>query len=149
MVRHVIPAVPHRLVADDEYMGYHFPAGTLVIGNVWYAYTVLSTINNERWIFRAMFHDERRYPEPDRFDPGRFLNEDGTLNMSAADPAEAAFGFGRRICPGRHLAMASVWITAASILATFNIEKAVDEAGNIIEPGKAYTPGLIRYVHLL
>lgn len=30
------PAFPHLSVSDDEYMGYHVPAGSLVYGNVWY-----------------------------------------------------------------------------------------------------------------
>ena len=28
-------ALPHRAVADDEYNGYHIPAGTIVSVNVW------------------------------------------------------------------------------------------------------------------
>ncbi|KAF7789967.1 hypothetical protein EIP86_000915 [Pleurotus ostreatoroseus] len=121
-------AVPHRLITDDEYMGYYLPAGTLVVGNTW-----------------AMLHDEDKYPQPERFYPERYLREDGTLNPAAPDPAEAAFGFGRRICPGRHLARASVWMSVASVLATFDIQKAVDEAGNAIEPRIEYTAGLISY----
>ena len=31
------PAVPHKVTQDDEYNGYHIPAGALVVGNVWYA----------------------------------------------------------------------------------------------------------------
>ena len=27
--------VPHRLMMDDEYDGYHLPAGALVVGNIW------------------------------------------------------------------------------------------------------------------
>ncbi|KAF7800202.1 hypothetical protein EIP86_011449 [Pleurotus ostreatoroseus] len=38
------------------------------------------------------------------------------------------------ICVGRHLADASVWIAAASILAAFDIVKAKDEAGREITP---------------
>ena len=28
-------AVPHRVVADDEYKGYFIPAGSIVVGNTW------------------------------------------------------------------------------------------------------------------
>lgn len=45
---------------------------------------------------RAIFHDENVYPEPDRFNPDRYLTEDGKLDPSVRDP-EAAFGYGRRI----------------------------------------------------
>jgi hypothetical protein len=36
----------------------------------------------------------------------------------------------------------SIWITVASILATFNIDKAVDEAGHVIEPTFEYLTAL-------
>ena len=32
----VLPlAVPHKLIEDDNYRGYHIPKGTVVIPNVW------------------------------------------------------------------------------------------------------------------
>jgi len=43
-----------------------------------------------------MLHDEALYgPEPNKFNPGRFLTKDGILNTNIPDP-EADFGFGRR-----------------------------------------------------
>ena len=39
-----------------------------------------------------------------------------------------------RSCPGFHLASSAVWLTVATILATFNLSKAVDEDGKVIEP---------------
>lgn len=44
------------------------------------------------------------------------------------------------------MARASIWIVAASILATFDITKAVDDIGNAIEPSVEYSPGFITYV---
>ncbi|KAJ7106249.1 cytochrome P450 [Mycena epipterygia] len=119
-------AVPHFLATEDEYRGYKLPAGSIVIGNTW-----------------AILHDEVMYPDPYAFKPERFLL-DGKPNPAVRDP-DAAFGFGRRICPGRHMARSSIWITVASILATFNIDKAIDEAGHVIEPTFEYVAGLIRY----
>jgi cytochrome P450 len=106
------------------------------------------------------------YPDPHAFKPERFLL-DGKLNPAVRNP-EAAFGFGRRsvvflcpstptirgdidihnfrLCPGRHMALSSIWITVASIVATFNIAKAVDEQGKVIEPSYEYLSGLIRSV---
>ncbi|KAJ7753125.1 hypothetical protein DFH07DRAFT_680194, partial [Mycena maculata] len=43
------------------------------------------------------------------------------------------------LCPGRYMATSFVWIAVASILATFNIEKAVGADGNTIEPTYEYT----------
>lgn len=83
---------------------------------------------------RAILHNEQVYPEPDVFKPERYL-KDGVLNLEMTDPTLiGAFGYGRRICPGRFLAQKSVWISVTSILASMNITRAIDERGAIIEP---------------
>jgi cytochrome P450 len=70
---------------------------------------------------RAIFHDPATYPEPDAFKPERFINPDGTLRD---DPVlTSLFGYGKRICPGRHLADATLFIAIASLLSVFNITK--------------------------
>ena len=80
--------------------------------------------------FRAVLHDPEAYPEPDKFKPERFLNEDGTVRD---DPMlSLVFGIGKRICPGRHLVEATLFIVASSILSVFNVTKAKDENGNEI-----------------
>ncbi|KAF7373020.1 Cytochrome P450 [Mycena sanguinolenta] len=125
--RNVTPiAIPHYLAVDDEYQGYRIPANSIVIGNAW-----------------AILHDETIYPDPHSFKPERFLLSDGKLNPAIRDPESVAFGFGRRICPGRHMAAASLWIVVASILSTFNIDKAIEENGEVIEPTHEYSPGII------
>lgn len=118
-------AIPHLLEVDDVYRGYRLPAGSVVVPNTW-----------------AILHDEVAYPDPFSFNPDRFM-KDGRLDLAVKDPAIAAFGFGRRICPGRHMAYASVWITVASILAAFEITKAVDADGMVIEPNDKIRPGLV------
>jgi cytochrome P450 len=43
-----------------------------------------------------MLYDEVVYPEPTKFDPGRFI-KDGILRDNVPDPeVVATFGFGRR-----------------------------------------------------
>ncbi|KAI0772313.1 cytochrome P450 [Trametes elegans] len=120
-------AVPHRLTTDDVYNGYHLPAGSIVVGNSW-----------------AILHDPVTFPNPEEFIPERFINPDGSLN-DTRDVEAAAFGFGRRICPGRHLARASIFIGIASVLSTFTLSKPVDEDGNVIEPSGEYISGLVTY----
>ncbi|KAF7371180.1 Cytochrome P450 [Mycena sanguinolenta] len=117
-------AVPHYLSVEDEYKGCRLPAGSIVISNAW-----------------AMLHDEVMYPDPYSFKPERFLL-DGVPNPAVSSP-EVAFGFGRRVCPGRHMAQDSVWINVVSILATFNITKAVGDDRQVIEPTYEYYSGLI------
>lgn len=117
-------AVPHLLTEDDTYRGYWIPKGSLVVANTW-----------------SILHNEETYPDPSSFNPGRFLTSDGKLNLECKNPATAAFGFGRRICPGSHFAMSAIWIAAASILATYNITKDVDADGNAIDPSGEWSDG--------
>ncbi|PPQ94401.1 hypothetical protein CVT25_002489 [Psilocybe cyanescens] len=117
-------AIPHFLEKDDEYKGYHIPEHSIVIANVW-----------------AMLHDENIYPNPDAFNPERFL-KNGYPDLSVRDPATLAFGFGRRICPGAHIGQSLQWIVAASILSAFKISRAIDENGNEIKPTAEYRPSV-------
>lgn len=103
---------------------------------------------------RAILHDPDIYQEPERFNPERFLKPTGVrglsyeLNTDIRDPTEVAFGFGRRVCPGRHMAYDSLWLSMASLLAVFNIRKAKDSAGNDITPEAEYHYGFTWYALL-
>jgi len=68
--------------------GGNISEGALIIPNVW-----------------AMSQNPDKYPSPSSFDPSRFL--DGNGNLMGEEPSYI-FGFGRRICPGRHFANASL-----------------------------------------
>ena len=107
-----------------------------------------SCFDHFSFVSRAILHDEKRYPNPEIFDPTRHLTADDKIDVNAPDPTEAVFGFGRRICAGRYFAMDSMWITIAYILATLNIEKPVDDSGRVIEPSGEYTKGFLTYVTL-
>ena len=50
-----------------------------------------------------------------------------------------------RICPGRHLADQSVWITITSILASFTISPALSGSGEPIIPSEEFEFGVTRY----
>lgn len=47
------------------------------------------------------------------------------------------------VCPGRDMALSSVWIAVASLIAAFDITKAVNENGDEIEPSYEYTSHMI------
>ncbi|KAK0465899.1 cytochrome P450 [Desarmillaria tabescens] len=111
--------IAHRTMEEDVYRGYYIPAGATVIGNAW-----------------AMLHDEKDYPNPLVFNPDRFMPQDG---KEVQPEPTAAFGFGRRICPGRYLALNSAWIVIACIASTSSFSKVVDSEGRVIEPSGTYT----------
>ncbi|KAF5329353.1 hypothetical protein D9619_008931 [Psilocybe cf. subviscida] len=107
---------------DDEYKGYRIPNGSVVMANIW-----------------AILHDEAVFPDPFTFKPDRFLTEDPAVHNQFT----AVFGFGRRICPARFLALSSTWAAIATILAVFKVMKAVDENGKVIEPHYRFVPSLL------
>ncbi|KAF8658198.1 hypothetical protein AX16_002119 [Volvariella volvacea WC 439] len=120
----VVPlGIAHFIEVEDIYKGYRIPANTIVMPNAW-----------------GLLHDENVYPDPLTFNPDRFL-KDGKLDTSIRDPEDIAFGFGRRICPGRHFASLLVWMAMAHIITLFDISKPVDETGKVIEPKEEWTPG--------
>ena len=67
-----------------------------------------------------MMHNPGVFERPDEFYPERYL-KDGKVDLSVPDGERAAFGFGRRICPGRFFILDTLFVYAASILATFDI----------------------------
>ncbi|KNZ78681.1 O-methylsterigmatocystin oxidoreductase [Termitomyces sp. J132] len=119
----VVPlGVPHRSLEDDVYRGMFIPKGSLVIANT-----------------RGMALDEEVYTDPEKFNPSRYLPlPEGTQEPHPNGP----FGFGRRICPGRRLADASIWIAMASILATFDILKPIGADGKEITPDVEFSTGI-------
>ncbi|KAJ6570092.1 cytochrome P450 [Mycena vulgaris] len=116
--------LPRLLHVKDTYRGYHIPTGSFIMANAW-----------------AMLHDEAIYPNPHAFNPDRFLI-DGKLNPAIRDP-DAVFGFGRRVCAGKDMAWNTLWIMVASMLATFDITKAVGENGEVLEPPPGHTSELV------
>ncbi|KIM35565.1 hypothetical protein M413DRAFT_32422 [Hebeloma cylindrosporum] len=117
--------LPHQSISDDLYKGYHIPRNSMVIPNQW-----------------AMLNDERDYPEPRHFRPERFL-KDGRLDHSVRDPMDIAFGFGRRVCAGKHIAHSTIMLAAASVLSSFDLLRERDENHREIDPKGKYTHALI------
>ncbi|KAF7761212.1 hypothetical protein Agabi119p4_10621 [Agaricus bisporus var. burnettii] len=120
-------AIAHMSSNADEYDGYYIPKSTYVIGNAW-----------------SILHDPEFYKDPLVFNPGRFL-KDGEIDPSVRDPNVASFGFGRRICPGRFFADASLYSTVTHVLTVFDIKPNLDENGKEIEIKPDMTDGLLSY----
>lgn len=103
----------------------------------------LAQLLHEYLRFRAILHDETHYPDPFTFNPDRYFRPDGTFDSNVLDPCVAAFGYGRRVCPGQWMAQDSMWITIACTLAAFFLDKKKDEAGNVVTPSGEYDNGFL------
>ncbi|KAG1733009.1 cytochrome P450 [Suillus paluster] len=123
----ILPLVPHAASSDDIYEGYFIPKGATVIANIW-----------------GISRDEKRYPNASHFIPERFIDVNGALTDD--DPARYVFGFGRRRCPGRYTADASVWSAIVTMLATVDFSSAKDDQGKVIDFTPQFTAGLTRSV---
>ncbi|KAL7817795.1 cytochrome P450 [Trichoderma gracile] len=112
--------VAHEATEDIIVRGYRIPKGSYILPGSW-------------WIL----HDPKRYPEPMRFAPERYMEP-----RNEPDPSFHAFGYGRRVCPGRFLAQDSLFTTISRTLAVFTIGKAMRD-GKPVDVEWKHTPGLI------
>ncbi|KAI0312784.1 cytochrome P450 [Amylostereum chailletii] len=103
-------ATPHYSMEDFVYNGMFIPKDTLLMLNIY-----------------TLHHNEERYPNADTFNPDRYLGDDLSAAESANLPDATqrdhfAFGAGRRICPGIHVAEREMWLSISRLLWTFRIE---------------------------
>ncbi|CAE6512419.1 unnamed protein product [Rhizoctonia solani] len=97
-VMRMCPPVP-LATEDIEFHGYRIPEGTTINPNIW-----------------AILRDPKHFSSPHIFNPTRFLG-----SKPEPDPRKYIFGFGRRVCPGSHVANNGSWILCAGILSVFDI----------------------------
>ena len=127
--------LPHRTTEDDWYNGYFIPKGTLLVPNVWH-------LNRDPDIYG---------PDANLFNPSRHLDRDGQLLAAIADTKDeshVSYGFGRRICIGRHVANNALFINTSMMLWAMNIERATDEKGELLpmDVDGCIEDGLVVYV---
>ncbi|ORY80246.1 cytochrome P450, partial [Leucosporidium creatinivorum] len=103
----VLGGTPHASTEDDVYEGFFIPKGSTILCNLW-----------------AIHHDEEYFPEPDKFDPERYLN--GAATAYPQKHGHSAFGWGRRICPGQHVAERGVFIVILHLLHHFTLSTPKD-----------------------
>ena len=111
----IIGGQPHAPIQDDYYNGWFIPKNAWIQGNVW-----------------AIHRNERDFPDPDRFNPYRFINGSADSRPFSGERGYMTFGWGRRVCSGQALAEQGTFITVARLLWGFQFDPALDEHGNVI-----------------
>jgi len=105
-----------RLAIHDAHVGGHLvPAGTTAMVNMW-----------------AITHDPDVWAEPTEFQPERFMGSTtAEFPIMGSDLRLAPFGAGRRSCPGKSLAMATVAFWLATLLHEFELLPSPDPARGV------------------
>ncbi|KAF5355241.1 hypothetical protein D9758_006004 [Tetrapyrgos nigripes] len=120
--------MPHYTIEDDWYEGMFIPKGTVLLANVWH-------LNRDPGLYG---------PDAHLYNPDRWLDANGKLGKGPVDAKEdghTSYGFGRRICVGRHVADNSLFINIATMLWAMNIEKqGTVDIKNVIEDGLVVRP---------
>ena len=129
-------ALPHSTTEDDWYNGMFIPKGTLVLTNLWHC-------NRES----SSYGDDAK-----KFRPERYLGANGEAIPGPAETREdghGSYGFGRRICVGKHLANESLFISIATALWAANFERVRDEDGKEvpIDTETFVDTGMVLYVN--
>ncbi|KAG2071611.1 cytochrome P450 [Suillus decipiens] len=107
--RPIIPiGLPHRATKDIFWQGYCIPEDATVYGSHW-----------------TLSRDPIAFPDPEIFNPQRWLDSEGRIKEKM-NLKFITYGFGRRVCPGLHLADNSLYITLALLLWSFRIAQRPD-----------------------
>lgn len=77
---------------------------------------------------RSLARDPAAYPDPDTFNPARYLDPSyptyrEPLSEFPTIRGYHGFGFGRRICPGQEVAEAELLVACAALAWAFRLEK--------------------------
>ena len=94
--------LPHAVGKECFFRGYRIPQDAIVIPDI-----------------RSVHYDPVLWPQPDRFDPGRFLSASGEHQASKF---LMPFSIGKRACLGESLARMEIFIFLASLLRSFDVE---------------------------
>ncbi|KAL6215942.1 hypothetical protein ACLB2K_015368 [Fragaria x ananassa] len=113
---------PREALEDCTVAGYHVPAGTRLVVNVW-----------------KIQRDPSVWTNPSTFEPERFMTNSSHSNVDVRGQQFELipFGSGRRSCPGVSFALQVLHLTLARLLQAFQFETASEELVDLTE-----SPGL-------
>ena len=98
--------LPHRSLDDSDILGIKIPKDTSVTGN-----------------FNSLFYNEEIYPEPEKFRPERFLDDNGHF-LPPDHPIQkhfTPFGLGPRACVGKVFAQIRLFLWTVTLYQRFDI----------------------------
>ncbi|EIN06320.1 cytochrome P450 [Punctularia strigosozonata HHB-11173 SS5] len=127
--RPVFPTcISHAASQELTYGGYFIPKGSMITVNLW-----------------GIYHDPDVFDDPESFIPDRFLESEFGVRPGVDGSVfkhTMPFGFGRRICPGRHVAEHALRIQTMDLIWGFDFtsEKCVDIDFDAYEPNVMMTP---------
>ncbi|KAG1453542.1 hypothetical protein G6F46_007306 [Rhizopus delemar] len=112
--------IPHMASEDVTVNGYFIPKGTILISSM-----------------AAMHKNPNFYEDPNEFKPERFMTNINRMGAAANTKIEErdhfGFGWGRRICPGIHLAEKELFNFFVRFFSKFTIETELDSQGQNVK----------------
>ncbi|XP_066278640.1 cytochrome P450 2U1-like [Branchiostoma lanceolatum] len=93
-------SVPHSASGDTTLNGYTIPDDATILVNLW-----------------SVHMNPQLFPEPDNFNPNRFLDQDGNF---VKHEALIPFSVGPRVCLGEQLAKMELFLLFVSLMQRFS-----------------------------